>query len=116
MSFIVFGVKKSNCSDLREIFLRGLEQLLLTEDVSVYRTRMVIEQYKAIRYAKTDSRSALGNLNDVVFSYKVNILDRGGFSHCNIGEIIQNINRTPQRNLGWRYSINAMHELLDEYA
>lgn len=114
MSFIVYGLKKSNCSDLHPIFLGGIEQLLQMEDVPEDRIGQIIKTYAAIRYAKTDNRASLGNMNDLVFAYKVFVLDGGGFSHCDLYETIHRINRTPQRNLGWRYSVEAMREILDK--
>lgn len=113
MSFISHGVKKSNSSDIRHIFLCGLEHLLQMEDVRENKIRQIINTYADARYAQTDSRSALGNLNDLVFACKYDILYNGGFSRCHIGNIIQAVNRTPQRNLGWRTSIKVMHERLE---
>jgi hypothetical protein len=114
MSFIAYGVKKSNCSDLRPMFFGGLEQLLQMEKVPDDRMGQIIKSYADTRYSKTDSRTSLGNMNDLVFAYKLFILDGGGFSHCGVGEIIRRVNRTPQRNLGGRYSIDAMREILDK--
>lgn len=116
VSFIAYGVKKSNCSDLRSLFLRGFEQLLRMEQVPDNRIEQIIQRYVDTRYAKTDSRSTLGNLNDLVATYKHAILCDGGFSYCNLGNVIHNVNRTPQRNLGWQTSIEAMLERVDTSA
>jgi hypothetical protein len=114
MSFVAYGVKKSNCSDLRPVFLHGVEQLLQMEEVPYDRIVQIVDEYADIRYVKTDSRSALGSMNDLVEHYKYSILDQGGFSYCDLYESIYYANRTPQRKLGWRYSVDAMHEILNK--
>lgn len=112
MSFIAYGVKKSNCSDIPLMFLHGLEQLLQMEEVPDDRIVQILSTYAGIGYANTDSRSALGNLNDLVATYKHYILDDGGFLYCDLHGAIHIINRIPQRNLGWKSSAEAMQEIL----
>jgi hypothetical protein len=93
LSFVVFGVKKSNCSDLGLVFRRGLEQLLCMENLPAYKIKKILQEYAVLQYSKTDSRSALGNLNDLIFHYKYIVLDHGGFDYCDVGNTIHNINR-----------------------
>ena len=45
MSFIVYGVKKSNAAELRRVFLHGLGQLLRMEEVPEILTEQIIESY-----------------------------------------------------------------------
>ena len=114
MSFVVYGIKKSNCSDLHPLFLHGVEQLLQSEKVPDDRILEIVRDYAGIRYAKTDNRSALGSINDRVEHYKYSIMDKGGFVHCDLYESMYHANRIPQRKLGWRYSVEAMHEILNK--
>lgn len=114
LSFISFGIKKSNCSHLDIILRRGIEQLLQMEAVPDPQIDALLREYFTVRYAKTDSRSALGSMNDLIFLYKYAILEDGGFAMCDVGKIIHYINRTPQRNLGWGNSISTLRRLLDE--
>lgn len=113
LSFICFGLKKSNCSDLGLILRRGIEQLLTMEAISVSQIDMLLKEYISLGYANTDSRSALGNMNDLTYLYKHAILDNGGFESCNLNEIIRQMNRMPQRKLGWKDSVSSLQEKLD---
>jgi hypothetical protein len=110
LSFIIVGAKKSNCSDLRRPFLDGLEQLLLLEEIPVADIERVIKEYASIGYAKTDSRSTIGNMNDLVYLYKYTILDKGGFTSCDVGKVIYNMNRRPQWKLDLGSSVEALRE------
>lgn len=112
MSFVVYGLKRSNCSDLRPAFLYGVEQLLQMEEVPDDRIVKIVDEYAGLRYARTDSRSALGSMNDLVEHYKYSIMGKGGFSHCDLYEVIHDANRIPQRKLDWRYSVEAMQEII----
>jgi hypothetical protein len=112
LSFVIFGVKKSNVKKTPEIFLRGLDQLLTIEGIDLSDINKVFKGYDAYEFTKTTSRSLLGNMNDLVDLYRHYILYDGGFNYVNIGEVIMRINRTPQRNLGWSNSIEIVKELL----
>lgn len=113
LSFILFGVKKSNVRKTPEMFLAGLEQLLAIEGFDEVTIGSVLKGYDSYEFTKTASKSLLGNMNDLVVMYRHSIQYDGGFKYVDIGEIILNINRTPQKNLGWQYSIEAVSELLN---
>ena len=112
LSFIIFGVKKSNIKKMPEIFLNGLGQLLTIEGIELNRINRVFEGYETYEFTNTSSKSLIGNMNDLVGMYKHFILYDGGLKHCDVGSIILQINRTPQRNLGWSNSIEVTKELL----
>src|SRR3989344_5431797 len=99
LSFIIFGIKKSNVQKMPEGF-------------DVAEIDRVFGGYEAIEFTKTDSRRMLGNMNDLTSLYQHFILSDGGFNYCNLNEIISKINRTPQRNLGWSLSIEVVRDLL----
>ncbi|MGB5438037.1 MAG: hypothetical protein WBN90_00090 [Gammaproteobacteria bacterium] len=112
LSFIIFGIKKSNVKKTPGIFLRGIDQLLVIEGFDTGKIDTVFKGYEAFQFTKTASKSILGNMNDLVHLYKHSIYYDGGFKHVDIGELILRINRTPQRNLGWSSSIETVRELL----
>jgi len=114
LSFIMFGVKKSNVKKTPEVFLHGLDQLLTIEGIEIDKINRIFDGYDAYEFTKTNSKSLLGNVNDLVALYKHSILYEGGFKYIDIGKLIMKINRTPQRNLGWTYSIDLVKELLGE--
>ena len=112
LSFIIFGVKKSNIKKMPEIFLNGLGQILTIEGIELNRINRVLEGYESYEFTKTSSKKLIGNMNDLVEMYKHFILYDGGFKNCDVGSIILQINRTPQRNLEWSNSIEVAKELL----
>lgn len=112
LSFITFGIKKSNASDLRPLFLLGLEQMLRIEEVPDERIEQFIVEYASIRYAKATDRSALGYMNDHVDRYKCAIWGHGGFANCEIGRLILSNNRVPQKKLSWRFPVEALRNVV----
>jgi len=112
LSFIIFGIKKSNVQKMPEVFLRGLDQALTLEGYDASEIDRVFGGYETIEFTKTDSRRMLGNMNDLTSLYRHFILSDGGFNYCNLNEVISKINRTPQRNLGWSMSIEVVRDLL----
>lgn len=114
LSFVLFGVKKSNIKKTPEIFLRGLDQLLTLEGFELDKINRVFSGYDSYEFTKTTSRSLIGNMNDLMDLYKHSILYEGGLEYVELGELIREINRTPQRRLGWSNSIELVRELVDE--
>ncbi len=112
LSFILYGVKKSNISHIHETFVKALNQLLLMEGIDYPVLDKINNEYNHLEYTKTNSRSVLGNMNDLMYFYKHFIYSAGGLKHCNLDDIIQRINRTPQKNIGWGYSIDLAKDLL----
>ena len=114
LSFILFGVKKSNVSKTPEMFLNGLIQLLTIGGFDESQISKAVQDYGSIEFTKTISKSLLGNMNDLVSLYKHSILYEGGYKNIDIGRLILDINRTPQKNIGWSYSIEVVKELLSK--
>jgi len=51
-------------------------------------------------------------MNDLLSLYDHFIYNDGGLSNCDLNAISMGINRTPQRNLNWKYSIDAVREII----
>jgi hypothetical protein len=118
LSFFLFGIKTTNTEKetLPELLLNGIFQLLKIENFSNESISVLLESYRDFRYMKTTDRKALGNLNDLMFLYESMIVSSGGLKYCDLTEIIRQINRTPQRNIDWGYSIDKAKEALGEIA
>lgn len=112
LSFILYGVKKSNIANIHEVFLKALNQLLLMEGVDYPVINNLNNEYLNLEYTKTDSKKILGNMNDLMSLYKHFIYSDGGLKHCDLTDTIYRINRTPQKNIGWGNSIELTKELL----
>lgn len=107
-SFILFGVRKEHYRNLAETFQRGFQQLLITDGFKPHEQEYLLEGTGDVGYSKTGSKKVLGNLNDLVWHYKYLISDAGGLEYADIGNIIGQLNRMPQRNIEWAYSVDAV--------
>lgn len=111
-SFILYGVRKDNIQEIEQIFKNGFEKILNIEEVERNKINKLLDEYSTIKFTKTDSKTLLGNMNDLTDLYKHKIKMSGGLQTVNLTEIITKTNRTPQRKLGWSYSIDMLKELL----
>jgi len=109
-SFIILDVRKDNIKNIAAAFYLGLKQSLEREGFDDIAINMFLSDCKNIELTKTNSRTILGNLNDLVEQYKFSIYYDGSLSYCDIIDIIKNINRMPQRNLNWSTSFNKLME------
>ena len=112
LSFILYGIKKSNIANMHEMFLKALNQLLLMEGVDSPVIDKLNNEYLDLKYTKTNSKQVLGNMNDLMSLYEHIIYMDGGLKYCDLTGIIRQINTTPQKNIGWGYSIDLAKELL----
>lgn len=110
LSFLLFGIKKSSKHSLAELFIAGLVQLLEMEGFTEAQIHRAVGAAGVLEYCATSNRTVLGNLNDLQQRYRESILYNGGFSGCNLWELMRRMNRMPQRNIGWAYSIDCARE------
>lgn len=113
-SFILYGLRKDNSNEFHELFVKGLVQLLAFDEFTEQETKLLLSEYNEIEYTKTNSKQVLGNMNDLIFHYQYLINDAGGLEHANLGEIIHRLNRMPQRNISWGYSVDAVRQLVKD--
>lgn len=107
-SFILFGVRTEHFKELPKAFRRGLNQMLVTDGFSSREIDYLMTGLENITYTKTSSKKVLGNMNDLIWHYQRSISDSGGFAHADVGAIINRLNRMPQKNIEWKYSIEAV--------
>ncbi len=112
LSFVLVGIKKDNIKKNMEMFYRGLEQVFTLEGIDGEKIEEVFAEYEDVEFTKTESRSVLGNLNELVSLYKHHIYHNEGLQYCDMTAVIQQINHMPQRNIDWKYSVEALSELL----
>lgn len=112
LSFVLYGIKKSNITNIHEVFLKALNQLLLMEGIDYPVIEKLNNEYLDLEYTKTNSKQVLGNMNDLMSLYKELIYMGGGLKHCDLSGIIHKLNTMPQKNIGWGYSIDLAKELL----
>lgn len=112
LSFIIYGIRKDNIKNFPVVFVNGIERVLAMEGVRQDIIDKILEQHSTIFFTKTHSNSLRGNMNDLVNMYKHIVLYDGGLKHTDLFDVIAQVNRTPQRNIGWRNSVDAMFDIL----
>jgi len=102
LSFVLFkGKKPITVESLPNMLLAGLQQLLEMRGLPKSAITKALADYEVGFYAKTDSRSALGSLNELVHFYRYMIEYDGGLATCDLTQIIMKANEMPQRKLDW---------------
>ena len=111
-SFVLVGLRKEHIKDIGQIFNKGVVQFLELEGFPAEVISAFENAPEKTAFTKTVSRKLLGNMNDLLSLYDHFIYDDGGLSNCDLNAISMRINRTPQRNLNWKYSIDAVREII----
>lgn len=115
LSFILLqGKKPMTVETLPTMLLAGLAQLLEMRGFGQDAIARALLHYHDGVFAKTDSRSDLGSLNDLVQRYQWLIASDGGLAHCDLTRIIMGTNAMPQRRLGWGTSWEATQGKLQQ--
>jgi IS30 family transposase len=116
LSFIVVGIKKSKTikDDFATTFLYHFFNFMKLMEFPLGKMGEVMDDYQDSQFCKTDSRQALGNMNDLVFLYEHLIYDHGGLESCDVSDIILKMNEIPQKNLGHKTSRQIAYELLSD--
>lgn len=114
LSFILFkGKKPITFESFPTLLLAGLQQLLEMRGLPHASIEKSLRHYESGAYAKTDSRSALGTLNDLAHLYRYLIESQGGLASCDLTSIIMKVNEMPQRKLEWSNSWEVAREKLE---
>lgn len=113
LSFILFkGQRPVTIQSLPNMLLAGLQQLLEMRGFPGEAIDRAFGHYESGVYAKTDNRSSLGSLNDLVRCYQHMIEFEGGLGACDLTGIIMRANDMPQRKLEWNSSWDVTQEKL----
>lgn len=113
LSFISLGAKKSKTlkRDFPSTFLYHFFMLMKVMRFPIENTGRLVDDYYQSEFRKTESKSLLGNMNDLAHLYEHFILVSGGFNNCDLTEIIIRVNQTPQRNLSGKTSMDIAHDI-----
>jgi len=111
-SFLTFDASKASLKNLDMVFRESLEEVMKREGFDRSVIVRLFGEYKDARYAKTESRSVLGSMNDLASLYKHHILSVGGAEYCDLPSTILKLNRVPFMPLDGRYAIEKFAGLL----
>ncbi len=110
-NFIAADVSRADIRDLGVLFKSLLQCVLSDEGLEASAKEKIMSEYNELGYAKTQNRSVLGSMNDLVFHYKYLIQDAGGVHSHEIPGIIQKLNRMPMGALEYAYPIEALRAM-----
>ena len=113
-SFIIIGVRKEHIKTLRKHFLEGLCLQLKAEGISPQTVLAFSNNETVLQYAKTDNRSKVGSMTDLINLYSAWIESAGGLSEIDVVEMGMKLNRVPQTNLKLTYAIDELRYALGE--
>ena len=112
-SIFVFGLKRADFDRLDEIFRQSLFRRLRIEGFSQIQIEKALDEYETIHFAKTNNRSVLGSMNDLVFQMEGHIISAGGIANLGLDALNDRLNRIPMGALDYRYSIEALQAKLN---
>lgn len=113
-SFISFDFKRARKDGLGSLFQEGLGMALRAEGLDEGAICRAMDEAAVVRYARATNRSVLGNMNNLAWQYRFHIEERDELSTCPLSAVIMKVNRMPQKNLDWKYSIEVLNELLPD--
>ena len=116
LTFVVIGVKKADFKPaaLHDRFINGMFNLLMREQFPPHQIERVMDDCFDYRFAKTDSRSSVCNMNLLVFYYQHVIAQEGGSAQCDLAQIFHDINRMIMGTLNYGNPLKATVALLNE--
>lgn len=116
LSFVLHKGKKPIARDsLQDAFQSGLEHLLAMRGFPMEVVDKALARYSNGVIAKTDSRSSLGSMNDLVHIYRRMIEYDGWQGDAGLTRIMMKVNDMPQRRLDWSVSWRAVQTILAHF-
>ncbi|MGL4767556.1 MAG: DUF6933 domain-containing protein [Formosimonas sp.] len=111
-SFVIYGIKQSNMSDIHTLFLNGLLKFLMLQDVPSDKIDVILKSYHELALTKTDNRSLMGTMNELAFHYDHAVYYEHGYKHCDLNGVIQSLNRIPFKALGFKYPVELLRSIV----
>ena len=114
-SFLIPNVKKANLKNIVPEFLFNLSFNLQAEGFGLDVISKVMQEYREIKFAKTDSKKVLGSMNQIAFEYEIRVQMKEGLGNVRILEANKDMNRTLRSILTGKeyfHPIEALQELI----
>lgn len=112
-SFVIMQ-KGINARNILTAFRKMLELCLSSEGFDQSAIQRALEDCETVQFARATNRKVLGNMNDLKFHYEFEIAGPVPEGSCEHLLAAQKLARMPQRNLGWKYSIDVLKEILGD--
>ena len=112
-NFIAPDVPRTAIRDLNSLFKDYLRCVLADEGIMGPAREKIMSEYDEIEYAKTNSKSVLGSMNDLAFHYKFLIQEEGSIHSAMIPSIIRKLNRMPMGAIEYTYPVEALKAMYE---
>jgi hypothetical protein len=113
-SFFVASMKRQQFENFAEVFRLGLFRSLTSEGIAEPQVEYALREHQHIVIAKTNSRSILGSMNDLVFQIQCMIDAIGGLANADLLEINRQLNRIPMSAIRYNFSIDELKRRLSD--
>jgi len=110
-SFLVPGLTKPDFQRIRHVFGQNLFKNLVREALPQIQIELFLDDIRDVHFAKTNSRSVLGSMNDLAYLLKFKIAHNGGLANTDIMELNHYLNRIPMNAIEEIYSIDELKKL-----
>ena len=107
-SFVLYGLKAKGFKDFEFLLKEHIFKVLLALEFSQEQIEKVLTSMENINYAKTNSRSVLGSMNEMVYH-----VDEYLYRNTDIILIHKKINEIPYKAIDYSFPIEKFKLLLD---
>jgi hypothetical protein len=114
-SFFIPGLTKPDFQRIGDVFGQSLFKTLMREEFPQRQIELFLDDIRDIHFAKTNNRSVLGSMNDLIFQLKYMVGDYGGLANADIMKLNYDLNRIPMSAIEEIYSIYELRKLLKKY-
>jgi len=112
-SFLALGLTKPDFQNFKEVFRQGLFKSLIANEIPQKQLELFLSVNHDIEFGKTNSRSVLGSMNDLIFHIKYRISADGGIVSKDIHKANRYINNIVMSAIGGNYSIDELQKYMD---
>lgn len=113
-SIFIPGLRKPDFEQFEEVFRQHLFKNLVFEEFTQKQIEFVLNEYREIKFAKTNNRNVLGSMNDLAFQLEHLIWAQGGLRNLDLLALNQELNRIPMGALKYGKSIEALRRKLEQ--
>lgn len=113
-TFLVTGMKRPEFENIREIFRLNLFKNLAREKLPQNQIEFIFNEHRELLITRTNSRSVLGSMNDLVIQTRYLIYKMGGLPNIDHDLLNYELNDVPMGAIGYRNSREELHKTLDQ--
>ncbi|MFC2151239.1 DUF6933 domain-containing protein [Bacteroidota bacterium] len=113
-AFIVQDIYREDIDDFRNMFIFHLNRSLKFNGFDSEIRKLLISEYSDIEFVKTNSRSTLGYVNDLIDNFTYSISENSYGGPLNVDEFNVNILKNPIKAFDFKNPREKLIELVDK--